>query len=92
MSKENRYEKQYTFHVGFKVTIIAISYEDAVIKAERLYPDRKNKTTFIVPTEEVEFFPTNETLELLHKQKKCKCYEQPNLDNVNNRKRGKIGL
>tara|TARA_B100000886_G_scaffold259373_1_gene184255 strand:+ start:16195 stop:16419 length:225 start_codon:yes stop_codon:yes gene_type:complete len=73
MNNESKLPKKYTFNVGFPVSIVAKTYNEAVTKAEKLYPNKKNMTTFKVLTDDVEFYPSSETLKLMHDQEECSC-------------------
>lgn len=73
MNNESKLPKKYTFNVGFSVSIIAKTYNEAVIKAEKLYPNKQNMTTFKVLTDHVEFYPSSETLKLMHDREECSC-------------------
>ncbi len=65
--------QRYEFQVDFTVSFLADSYERAVEYADRKYPDTNGYTTFIVKTDEVGFYPTADTVKLMHKEEECGC-------------------
>jgi len=76
--------RKYNFEVKFTVPIEAATYEQAVRKADKQFPDVKGMTTFKVETDEYWFLPTKETLSKMHKWNECSCHNDENLTNNKN--------
>tara|TARA_B100001996_G_scaffold50830_1_gene36369 strand:- start:469 stop:690 length:222 start_codon:yes stop_codon:yes gene_type:complete len=65
--------KRYEFAVDFTVSFLASDYETAVNYANNKYPDNNGYTTFIVKTNEIGFYPTADTLRMIHDEEECLC-------------------
>lgn len=65
--------QKYEFQVDFTVSFFADSYEQAVRYADNKYPDNDGYTQFMVKTEEVGFYPTADTVKLMHEVEECEC-------------------
>ena len=56
--------KEYEFEVNFTVKILANTYEEAVRKADKKYPDINGVTKFSPKTDEYGFYPTCKTIHM----------------------------
>ena len=77
--------KEYNFDVNFTIPIEAESYDQAVRKADKQFPDEDGMTTFIIETEEYGFVPSKETLDNMHEWRECSCHtDKTNLEKFEN--------